>query len=136
MSGTIPASIANILNISTLRLNTNEFSGTLPPELGQCTLMRIFKMYSNRFVGTLPASYGNFSKVETFGVDDNYLFGTIPPSYGNMTVLFAVYLYNNSFTCVFHSCVDLSRYHFTHADSQWRVSGIFWQCNSNVSLYD
>jgi len=94
LTGTIPAAINKLKNLSRLWLLNNNLQGTIPtlnmPELWDVHLE------NNSLVGPFPA--GNFPKLWTLNLNDNALTGTIPGGLDKtMPVLERLYVRNNHF---------------------------------------
>ena len=95
LTGTIPGSLGNLTNLTGLYLYINQLTGTIPAELGNLTNLRYLVLWNNQLTGTIPSSLGNLTNLTYLDLDYNQLTGTIPSSLGNLTNLTRLYLYNN-----------------------------------------
>ncbi len=122
LAGTIPASISNLTELTTLYLQGNSISGSIPTEIGSLSKLTLLYLYANKLTGTIPASLGNLknlvylyllrntltgtipselsgmTSLQYLGLDENGLSGNLPPFIGSMTNLVYLNLYNNAFT--------------------------------------
>ena len=90
MSGTIPAALAMITTLTSLKLTQSHISGTLPLALGRLTNLKALNLGSNRISGSLPTQLGRFTALGT-GLGDRSLelggnrwSGTIPETIGRL----------------------------------------------------
>ncbi|KAK9791857.1 hypothetical protein WJX73_005571 [Symbiochloris irregularis] len=102
LTGTLPASIGNLSNLTYLRLEFNQFGGPLPAgyfqlhnlstlSLGQNSLtgtipsfsglpnLAVLKLGNNQLNGQLPSDWSASSSLEIFAVEFNRLTGSLPP---------------------------------------------------------
>lgn len=77
VSGTLPDSIGELVDLETIRLNGNNIGGTLPSTVGQLTNIRVFLLSGNSLIGTIPSEIGNTGG-NTYNFDGNQLSGKIP----------------------------------------------------------
>ncbi|WP_405409990.1 T9SS type B sorting domain-containing protein [Maribacter sp. Asnod1-A12] len=85
LTGSIPDSYGNLVNLTTLDLWGNALTGTLPESLFNLVNMEYFSVANNLISGTLPASYSSWTNIIRFEVYNNDLEGTIPDSYSSFT---------------------------------------------------
>ena len=81
-----PPRWADLLNLRTLRLGSNQFSGPIPPALGNLSNLRILDAASNQLRGPIPPALGNLSNLRILDAASNQLRGPIPPALGNLPV--------------------------------------------------
>ncbi|KAF2314428.1 hypothetical protein GH714_026328 [Hevea brasiliensis] len=97
LDGPIPSSIANLVNLDSLILASNEnLTGEIPFSICKLKYLRILDLSNNRLSGFIPRCLGNFSKsLEIIVLGNNTLEGPIPSSIFNLTNLFIVVLSPN-----------------------------------------
>jgi Leucine-rich repeat (LRR) protein len=83
LSGTIPASMAQLSDLKQLDLRHNDLIGTIPEALYQCSLLNSVILQQNKMTGSLPASLSVLTSMETFLVDFNDLTGSVPSDYAS-----------------------------------------------------
>jgi Leucine-rich repeat (LRR) protein len=98
LAGSIPASIAQLPQLATLRLSFNELNGTVPESVGQLTVLTELYLDVNLLTGTVPASLGQLVQLTTLDLDTNLLSGAIPGSFQQLTQLTQLYLDYNRFS--------------------------------------
>ncbi|CAK9166740.1 unnamed protein product [Ilex paraguariensis] len=76
LKGTLPPSIGNLKNLTTL------FFGPIPDSIGSLQLLVFLALNSNSFSGPIPPSIGNLLNLSWLDLSDNQLNGTIPVSSG------------------------------------------------------
>ena len=124
LEGPIPACIATLDKVQTLRLHNNRFSEKIPLEFGLMRSLRELTMQNNVLSGTLPASFGTnlnsktiitlanakqssqiqaAQTLEIIDASNNDLSGGIPPEWGAMTALKTLNLAGNRLSGVLPS---------------------------------
>ena len=63
LTGTIPASLGNLLSLEYLYLRNNQLNGTIPVALGNLTKLQYFVADHNQLTGSLPASLGDLARL-------------------------------------------------------------------------
>ncbi|WP_211075647.1 immunoglobulin domain-containing protein [Aquimarina sp. MMG016] len=97
LSGVIPASIGNLLNLETLWLHKNNLQGNIPSELGDLVSLKKLLLNQNGLTGELPVSLAQLSSLDTIWLTSNNLSGNIPDWLGNLISLKQLLLSNNQF---------------------------------------
>ena len=98
LTGTIPAELGNLANLTSLNLANNQLMGSIPSQLGNLSSLRSLQLGRNQLTGTIPAELGNLSNLETLALFVNDLTGTIPAQLGNLSSLGYLGLGNNDLT--------------------------------------
>ena len=98
LSGTIPPSIENLINLQNLDLSHNQLTGAIPAELGNLINLEELYLVYNHLTGAIPAELGNLINLEEFFLHNNHLTGTIPAELGNLTNLNILGLDSNQLT--------------------------------------
>jgi RHS repeat-associated protein len=120
--GTIPSSIANLSQLTSIYMQGNSISGSIPTEIGSLSKLTLLYLYTNKLTGTIPASLGNLKNLvylyllrntltgsipselsgmtalQFLRLEENSLSGNLPASIGSMTNLVQINLYDNAFT--------------------------------------
>jgi len=78
LTGNIPTELANLANLRELRLDNNLLDGNIPPELGQLSSLRVLTLSDNRLSGGIPAELGRLRQLGKLGLKGNQLSGEIP----------------------------------------------------------
>ncbi|GFQ01922.1 probable LRR receptor-like serine/threonine-protein kinase at3g47570 [Phtheirospermum japonicum] len=96
LNGSLPESIANlsshlyILNVSYLNLRNNHMSGPIPSSIGELVNLRELNLEANRFTNNIPTSIGRLTLLNHLYLGSNNLSGVLPNSLGvflNATVV-------------------------------------------------
>ncbi|KAM7250682.1 hypothetical protein ACFE04_022565 [Oxalis oulophora] len=95
LSGSIPADLGKLDQLTFLALHNNSFYGAIPSELGNCTKLQGLYLQSNYLSGSIPNELENLSELENLDVSSNSLSGNIPPSLGKLAKLVALNVSNN-----------------------------------------
>ncbi|KAH9627144.1 hypothetical protein KSS87_018384 [Heliosperma pusillum] len=83
VAGQLTGDLASLSELQILDLSYNTgLTGSLPASIGQLTNLTSLSLNSNKFTGPIPASMGNLAKVSWLDLADNKLSGSIPVSNG------------------------------------------------------
>jgi Leucine-rich repeat (LRR) protein len=85
--GSIPGTLQQLTQLTTLDLATNQLVGTIPDSLGQLQQLTVLFLDYNQLTGPVPDSLGQLANVQAIALDSNWLNGTIPDSLGQLTNL-------------------------------------------------
>lgn len=97
--GSIPESIGNLTNLTSLSFQTNSLSGSIPESIWNLTKLQSLSLGANyQLSGSIPESIGNLENLLMLKIFNTLLSGTIPESIGNLTKLTHLYLYFNQLT--------------------------------------
>ncbi|PKU61554.1 putative leucine-rich repeat receptor-like protein kinase [Dendrobium catenatum] len=80
LNGSLPSSVGNLKQITTLILAGCSFSGIIPQELHSLEKLSFLALNSNKFTGSIPPSIGLLSNLYWLDLADNKLTGPIPIS--------------------------------------------------------
>jgi len=126
LKGTLPPELYHLEDLTTLNFDgtKNSLSGTLPNTFGNLLNLRTIDLDKNNLEGTLPARIFALQKLEVLDIDSNFFSGTLSAAIGNSTNLKSIQLHNNRFTgkipLEVRNLVDLST--FTIYDNEFTGS--------------
>nr|KJB77022.1 hypothetical protein B456_012G117000 [Gossypium raimondii] len=96
LTGAIPKSICEAVNLRVLDLSNNSLSGAIPKCLiGQMDLLGVLNLRGNNLSGQIPNAFSRKCSIETLDVNGNELTGKIPISLGRCRKLEVLNLGNN-----------------------------------------
>ncbi len=98
LTGPVPPELGNLANLTRLILGENQLTGTIPPELGNLANLTQLSLGRNRLTGPVPPELGNLANLTRLILGENQLTGTIPPELGNLPNLESLYLVRNQLT--------------------------------------
>lgn len=78
LTGSIPASLANLKRIERLFLQNNKLQGEIPSELGGVISLERLQLHSNELTGSVPTELGGFLGLQILTLHDNALTGSMP----------------------------------------------------------
>ena len=93
----IPAAIGNLTSLTSLNLGNNQLS-TLPAEIGNLTNLSSIDLSSNQLT-SIPAAIGNLTSLTSLNLGGNQL-STLPAEIWNLTNLSSLELWNNQLTSI------------------------------------
>ncbi len=82
-------------NVLELDLSRNKLTGTIPAEVGDLTQLTELRLNNNQLTGTIPAAVWTLTRLTTLWLHNNQLSGEIPAAVGNLTALTELRLHNN-----------------------------------------
>jgi len=95
LTGEIPESIGDLINLNSLVLYNNQLSGKIPESIENLTNLMWLNLYNNQLTGEIPESIGNLTNLTSLDLGFNQFSGEIPVSLGNLTNLNSLWLYHN-----------------------------------------
>ena len=98
VTGSIPASIADLSNATTIELQGNALTGLIPTEIASLTPLEHLDLAYNQLNGTIPAAIGSLVNLKFLYLHGNQLTGSIPSQLGNLSLLEDLNLSNNQLT--------------------------------------
>ncbi len=98
LSGTIPSTVGNLSSLTHLYLHHNDLGGVIPNSIGLIAPLTHLYLNNNTFSATIPLALTNLSNLIEFDLSNNQLLGTIPVTVGGMTNLVILNLGNNKLT--------------------------------------
>ena len=98
LTGTIPESIGNLVNLQGIFMRSNKLTGEIPATIGNLTMLHSIWLDNNALSGSIPESICNLKELAVIYLDINKLSGEIPEEIGNLTELISFSAINNSLT--------------------------------------
>jgi Leucine-rich repeat (LRR) protein len=98
LSGAIPSSLGNLVNLTFLDFGINQFTGTIPSSIGKLVKLTLLDLGANQLTGTIPSSFANLINLDSLYLPFNQLSGHIPSFIGNLVKLTDLNLRHNQFT--------------------------------------
>ncbi|XP_059457763.1 probable LRR receptor-like serine/threonine-protein kinase At3g47570 [Corylus avellana] len=96
ISGIIPATLENLINLRTLRMRRNLFIGTIPTNFWKLQKLQGLYLDGNKLSGYIPSSLGNLTQLVELVLSQNKLEGSIPSSFGNFKSLLLLKISENN----------------------------------------
>ena len=96
LSGEIPPSIGDLINLTMLELYGNQLLGSIPIEIGNLTKLIDLNLGNNQLTGSIPIEIEDLTSLFELSLVSNQLSGQIPPEIGNLTNLGKLFLQNNN----------------------------------------
>ncbi|KAF5731660.1 LRR receptor-like serine/threonine-protein kinase [Tripterygium wilfordii] len=87
LNGEIPAEVSQLSQLSDLYLNVNNLSGEIPPQIGNMPNLQVLQLCYNKLTGSIPTQLGSLNKLSVLALQYNQLTGAIPASLGNLESL-------------------------------------------------
>jgi len=95
LTGEIPESIGNLINLNSLVLYNNQLTGEIPESIGNLIDLTWLNLYNNQLNGDVPESIGNLINLTSLDLGFNQFSGEIPQSLGGLINLNHLWLFNN-----------------------------------------
>ena len=87
LTGSLPANLGSLSELTSLNLDLNRLTGEIPPELGNLSKLEYLNLngnwptgytYGNRLTGEIPASFADLASLRKLHLGGGRLTGTIP----------------------------------------------------------
>lgn len=95
LTGTVPSSVSQLVELRSLRLYNNQLTGSIPSELGQLSKLTRLYLYNNQLSGAIPTELGQLTNLGSLGLNQNQLSEPIPASLGQLSNLVELHLQQN-----------------------------------------
>ena len=94
----------NIFDTASYPLISPGISGTIPPSIDQLVNLKYFRLNDNSLIGEIPSAICDMQSILDFHLGNNYLSGNVPPCMCALTAMTSLFLAYNSFYC-YPDCV-------------------------------
>ncbi len=98
LTGTIPAQLSQLSQLTELNLYGNHLTGPIPVELSQLSQLQRLVLYNNQLTGPIPVELSQLSQLEWLNLYGNQLTGPIPVELSQLSQLEWLNLYGNQLT--------------------------------------
>ncbi|CAI5534914.1 unnamed protein product [Closterium sp. Naga37s-1] len=98
ISGPIPDSISQLKALAYLNMAYNQLSGPIPTGVGQLLKLSVMRVRHNQLNGTIPDCISHCSLLQSLHVSINQLTGSLPETLGQLSKLKKLWAHNNSLT--------------------------------------
>jgi Leucine-rich repeat (LRR) protein len=95
LTGKIPTSFGDLVNLTLISFSINKLSGALPDSIGNLVNVETFNIERNSIIGPIPISIGDMSALKVLILSSNLIGGEIPSSIGRLFNLTTLNLYKN-----------------------------------------
>ncbi|XP_068667138.1 phytosulfokine receptor 2 [Aristolochia californica] len=96
LSGLLPDSLFELVNLEHLSVSANQFYGHLSVRLSKLSKLKTLVIYENHFNGPLPNVFGNLTNLQGFIAHSNSFSGPLPSTLSHCSRLQILDLRNNS----------------------------------------
>ena len=97
LKGSIPASLQNTC-LHSLWLQGNSFSGKIPDALCELSFLQELNLSSNSLSGSLPSNIGKLIRLSQMNLSKNQFSGTLPESFGQLIKITELDMHDNNFS--------------------------------------
>ena len=91
-TGLIPHQLGLLTSLISLTLASNHLRGSIPPTIANLRNLTTLYLYENKLSGSIPHEIGLLRSLNDLDLSNNNLSGLIPPSIGNLRNLTILYL--------------------------------------------
>ena len=98
LTGSIPAQLGSLSNLTFLNLSNNRLDGSIPAQLGSLTELGTLNLKQNQLTGSIPSELGDLSNLLAMNLSENMLSGSIPGELGKLSNLIGLLFQENQLT--------------------------------------
>ncbi|XP_042508276.1 probable LRR receptor-like serine/threonine-protein kinase At3g47570 [Macadamia integrifolia] len=135
ISGTIPAGIENLVNLTSLGMSQNFLQGNIPPSIGKLSKLQILTLDGNKLSGQIPSSIGNLTLLYELHLEANNLNASIPSNIGNFTLNLSYNSLIGYLPIEIGNLKSLSTLDISHNKLFGEIPSSIGDCNSLEHLY-
>lgn len=95
LTGSVPASLADLPELRELLIGSNKLTGTIPEELGTLSLLGLLDLADNTMSGPIPSSFGGLSRLRHLYLNTNAFEGNLPAALGSLPELARIVVFDN-----------------------------------------
>ncbi|KAL3654364.1 hypothetical protein CASFOL_004045 [Castilleja foliolosa] len=95
LTGKIPDTFGELINLQSLVLVENGLTGEIPQSIGNLYNLRRLSLAGNSFTGRVPDTFGGLNRLLILDISRNSLSGLLPLTFGGLTSLLKLDLSNN-----------------------------------------
>jgi len=93
LTGELPASIGNLVNLRVLNLHNNTLKGHLPTTIGNLHTLKILNISLNTLQGNIPEEISNIQSLEYLYIFANDFTGTLAPTISELPTIKNIQMY-------------------------------------------
>eukprot|EP01033_Poteriospumella_lacustris_P005580 gene5580-3989_t len=95
LHGPVPASLGQLVNLTTIVFDGNSLTGSIPTTLATARRIHDFQVQNNFVTGHIDSAFFETPHLGDFLVDENLITGTIPGNLGSSSLLWSVVFSGN-----------------------------------------
>jgi Leucine-rich repeat (LRR) protein len=107
LTGKLPSTLSNLVQLQFLELNFNSLTGHLPADVYSMKSLLYLNTYKNHFTGTISTEIGLLTNLLFMGFMENRFTGTIPTEVGYLSKMREIYIYANFFSGTIPSAISV-----------------------------
>ncbi|KAM3714956.1 hypothetical protein ACJW31_01G372100 [Castanea mollissima] len=112
ITGPLPSSIGNLMNLINVNLIGCSFYGSIPDTIGNLQKLITLLLSSNFLTGNIPETLGSMTHLEVIRFDRNSLSGPVPSNLNDLVNVNELYLSNNMLTGPIPDLTGMNNLHY------------------------
>ena len=93
LTGELPTSIGDLVNLKVLNLHNNTLKGNLPTSIGNLHALKILNISLNTFQGNVPEDISKIKSLEHLYIFANDFTGTLAPTISELPTIKSIQMY-------------------------------------------